>query len=439
VEKKRGWPTVRSRLENHLLPALGSMRLAEIRPRHLAHLVQQLSTTELAPRTIRQVYASIRVLFRAAVRAEVLTASPAVLGRDDLPKAADRDPEWRAGAVFSRAELEQLLGDEVIAPHDRVMAGLKGLAGLRNVEVIALRWRQWDPAAEPLGRLAVFRTKTGQPRAIPVHPVLASLLAEWKLSGWQATHGRTPTPDDLIAPRVGQPTVAQTADYALRRHHRALEQLQLRRRRGHDLRRTFITLARADGARRDVLEAITHGSRGNIVDVYTEWPWATLCEAVGCLRVQRKTGQLMVVQLAVGDEFSHTLLTRGEDVEKSAIESVLIEPPELGTNVLLHQSRGGSASRGFARLSEVNHSPRQGNRPGRFEDGEQASDGPKSAVCEKCEKKGRQRRNTAIRQAIRLLDGGDVAGARELLLQVIQPRRIGRPRDVIRSRTTAAE
>jgi hypothetical protein len=41
-----------------------------------------------------------------------------------------------------------------------------------------------------------------------------------------------------------------------------LELLGLRRRRGHDLRRTFITLAQVGGAHRDLLETITHGPRG---------------------------------------------------------------------------------------------------------------------------------------------------------------------------------
>ena len=46
---------------------------------------------------------------------------------------------------------------------------------------------------------------------------------------------------------------------------------------------------RVDGARRDVLEQITHAPRGNIVDLYTTLPWPTLCEAVQCLTVSRLT------------------------------------------------------------------------------------------------------------------------------------------------------
>jgi hypothetical protein len=40
------------------------------------------------------------------------------------------------------------------------------------------------------------------------------------------------------------------------------------------LRRTFIALAQVDGARRDLLETITHGPRGDIINVYSSLPLA---------------------------------------------------------------------------------------------------------------------------------------------------------------------
>jgi hypothetical protein len=55
--------------------------------------------------------------------------------------------------------------------------------------------------------------------------------------------------------------------------HADLDLLGLRRRRGHDLRRAFISLALADGARRDLLETVTHGPRGDIISVYNTPPW----------------------------------------------------------------------------------------------------------------------------------------------------------------------
>src|SRR6266478_1500215 len=68
--------------------------------------------------------------------------------------------------------------------------------------------------------------------------------------------------------------------------HLDLAELGLRARRGHDLRRTFVTLAQVDGAKKEILEAITHGPRGDIVSVYTSFPWPVLCAEVAKLKIR---------------------------------------------------------------------------------------------------------------------------------------------------------
>jgi len=47
-----------------------------------------------------------------------------------------------------------------------------------------------------------------------------------------------------------------------------------------NLRRTFVSLAPADGAHRDIIETVGHGPRGEIVRMYTTPPWPTVCEEV---------------------------------------------------------------------------------------------------------------------------------------------------------------
>jgi hypothetical protein len=72
-----------------------------------------------------------------------------------------------------------------------------------------------------------------------------------------------------------------------------LDLLELRRWRGHDLRRAFISLALADGARRDLLETVTHGPRGDIISVYNTPPWPALCEEVKKLRIELREGVVL--------------------------------------------------------------------------------------------------------------------------------------------------
>src|SRR4051812_48477915 len=96
--------------------------------------------------------------------------------------------------------------------------------------------------------------------------------------------GRAPGPDDLVIPsRRG---VDRSRRHSLCKFHEDLDRLGLRRRRQHDLRRTFVTLARADGARADVLETVTHGARGSVLDLYTSLPWGVVCGEVAKLRVE---------------------------------------------------------------------------------------------------------------------------------------------------------
>ena len=149
----------------------------------------------------------------------------------------------------------------------------------------------WDKGAAPKGLTPSPSLPHLPPREVPVHPTLACILAEWKLSGWQQTYGRKPARRDLIVPtRRMNMRNAKDAQVALLRD---LETLELRRRRGHDLRRSFITLALVDGARRDLLEVVTHGPRGDIVSMYSSFPWPALCAEVAKLKISIRDGELV--------------------------------------------------------------------------------------------------------------------------------------------------
>lgn len=302
ARRRRGVASVAddaARLRLHVLPVLGAMRMDAVRPRHVRDLVLEMRTAgKLAPRTMRQVIGLLHTMFKSAVIEEVVPSNPIVLERGTLPKKADKDPTWRADAIYTRDEVEMLISDERILADRRVLYGLKGLAALRHGEAAALRWSQYDAAAQPLGAIHLGKTKSGVPRSIPVHPALAKLLAAWKLGGWEATYGRRPRAEDLIVPTrnetVRQPSEAQAAllgDLAmlgLRTRAGARQN-----RRGHDLRRTFITLAQVDGADRFKLEAVTHGPRGEIIDQYTSFPWPTLCAEVAKLNVAIRKGDVL--------------------------------------------------------------------------------------------------------------------------------------------------
>lgn len=297
-----------ARLRLHIHPVLGAVLLRELRPRHVRDLLRQLRRKNsargdvLAPRTVRHCYAILHRLLHDAVVDELIDANPCVLKRGELPGKVDRDPTWRMNAIFTREEVEQVISDERVPADRRIAYALLLLGGLRFGEVAALRWRFYDPTIEPLGRLVVAfsydtkrrrekGTKADRPRQVPVHATLAKVLAAWKLAGWSQVIGRAPEPDDLIIPsRIGR---HRNVNHMLRRFHEDLDRLGLRRRRQHDLRRTFISLCLADGARKDVLRWITHGPSGDIMDLYTTLPWFTLCAEVAKLNVAFCEGTLV--------------------------------------------------------------------------------------------------------------------------------------------------
>lgn len=321
----------RSRLYNHILPVIGDILVTELRPRHVRDLVSSLCgkrkqgnrrkdgtavpTEELlAPRTVRHIYGTLRAMLNDAVADELIASNPCVL-KDELPAKRDKDRTWRRTAVFTRDEVETIISAESTPDDRRVLASMMFLGAMRFGEAAALTWRDYDATCAPLGKLVIEKsystkkrkvkgTKTENPREMPVHPTLARILAEWKLSGFERLTGRKPRPEDPIVPsRRG---AYRNVNASLRRFHEDLDRIGLRARRQHDARRTFISIARADGAVADTLHFATHGPDGDIMDDYTTMPWLALCAEVAKVRISLREGKLleMPARLAVGAESS---------------------------------------------------------------------------------------------------------------------------------------
>jgi hypothetical protein len=172
-------------------------------------------------------------------------------------------------------------------------------------------------------------------RGGPAH-ALATILAASKLSGWSAMLGRQPKPDDLLIPSREERN--RNVNHALKRFHEDLERVDLRKRRQHDARRTFITLARSDGARKDVLEWVTHGPRGDIVDLYTTLPWETLCAEVAKLRISLREGKVIALPRAAN---------AGEG--DGAYYDRYYSPPKLASSGRISSGVDGTRTRGLRR------------------------------------------------------------------------------------------
>lgn len=286
-EDERRW------IENYVLtrPWFADESLMEIRPRHLMQLIAELKTTvslatgkTLAGKSISNIYGVLRTAYRDATIAEMMPSDPCVLPHGMFARKARRRP-----APYSADEAKALIRCEKLPPDERIWIALAFLTGMREGEVCGRRWKDWARDGDPLGAIEVhsqyddqpLKTDDGdadRPRMVPVHPDLAGALTWWWSVGFELVFCRKPTLEDFVVPhRKGK---AHTKSTAYKMWRRACVAAGVENRTLHSTRRTFISLARRGGARKDVVEKITHNAAGDIVDLYTTWDWAPLCEAV---------------------------------------------------------------------------------------------------------------------------------------------------------------
>ena len=248
----------------------------------------------LAPRTIRNAANVARRALEDAVARGVLTANPLAALRGKLPAIEDKDPTARATWCLSRETVVALCTSPKLAPDVRLCNALELLTGCRFGEMAAMRWRDWDRTTQPLSRLTITRaiksvsktegrTKTGARKLVPVHPDLQRLLAAWWESGWKATYGRAPTPDDLVVPKAGAPTTPRKGTAQSKEFPNWCELVGAPRLHQHAARHSWITLVQEDGGDGTVLRWVTHAPPRDSWSNYTRVQWQRLCAEVAKL------------------------------------------------------------------------------------------------------------------------------------------------------------
>lgn len=316
-------------VDDHLVgTAVGAMPLDRARPPDFAAWVGELrdkavqrGSGTLAASTVRTIHGAVKRCLAQAVFEGLIPFNPAVLPKGKLPKLRDKVQGARRTWNFERDEVVTLISDRRLSQVKRMIYGLLFLGGPRGSEMICLRWRDYLATMEPLGCMVAERamkytkasrgakrtrfegeTKTGATKLIPVHPTLAAMLAEWRLSGWAKYYGRPPTDDDLIVP---------TRKLTIRMRETVYSELQkdcdrvgLRRRRMHGARHTFITLAVEDGAEEKFVRQITHpvpeGAEADSFQKYLRKNWPVLCREMLKLRLYRRGDELPLWKAASG-------------------------------------------------------------------------------------------------------------------------------------------
>ena len=243
-------------LRLHILPRFGQLPITAVTKAHVKELLAALREQDKALRTIRNILSTLRGLYNDAIDEEIVDDNPTDVHRKHLGPAGDKDPEWRATAMYKRDEVVRLISEPQIPPDRRVLYTICFLTGLRLGEVAGTCWRHWNPSERKLLIAHSYNrnTKTDSPREIPIHPLLDLVLQGWYDHGFERAVGWAPHRDDPIVPsprsrggngshRHREPGTMRTKNQVGKRFRRDLELAGIPHRRFHDARRTFISLA----------------------------------------------------------------------------------------------------------------------------------------------------------------------------------------------------
>jgi integrase len=231
------------RLKLHVLPRFGQARLDEIGVDDILALIGELREGGYTAWSIRSILTPLSRLFSHAVRRDVIAASPiSKLDRSERPAVWKREQR-----VLNSAEIGRLL--DAAPPRYRTLLASAILTGLRQSELLGLRWRDIDFEDE-LIRVRNALDRHGNDVALKTQHaardvILAPVLAD-ALRVQQANSAFKAPADYVFASKVGTPL--HWRNVSRRALEPALKSAGIEPLRWHDLRHTFASLLIAGGA-----------------------------------------------------------------------------------------------------------------------------------------------------------------------------------------------
>ncbi|HWQ43808.1 MAG TPA: site-specific integrase [Desulfosporosinus sp.] len=282
-------------LDTHILPKLGNIKLADLRPTHLMKFYKYLDQDgirldkkpgKLSERSQRYYHAVLSSMLEDAMKWQYIVSNPAT--RVEAPKVHKKQT-ISYDEIQSAALLEALLVEPI---KYRCLVTLALFTGLRRGELLGLEWKVIDMDK---GQLAVVKqsqytpetgivdrtTKTeSSKRLISIPPSIVALLKEYKAAQneerlkvgdlWQKS-------DRLFTTWDGKPmhpdTVSSWFNDFLNRHNEKMlieEKIPLPHIRFHDLRHTSASLMISQGVSlKNVSSRLGHSSITITADIYT--------------------------------------------------------------------------------------------------------------------------------------------------------------------------
>lgn len=239
--------------DRHLAPHFGGTSIDRIRPDDVASYIVLKSRAGLAIKTITNHLNFAHGVFQFAIKRGLIHSNPVAMC--DRPRAPYRDPDIR---FLNPDELERLLGavalDDVLGPTDHTLYVVAAMTGLRQGELVALRWRDVDFEANVVRvRRNLTRGDWGTPktrrssRAVPLAERVATALE----SHLSRSHYRADDQLVFCHPHTGKPYDASKLRERFYEHMATAGMKERCGRKGgitfHSLRHTFGTRMAAVG------------------------------------------------------------------------------------------------------------------------------------------------------------------------------------------------
>lgn len=272
---------------HHLTPHLGHFLLKQLTPQVIQAYYGK-ACRELSGRTVHHQHRVLSQALKYAVRQGLIGKNPCELV--DPPK-----PRSKVMRTLDPSEANTLI-EASEGSHYYAIIYTALSTGLRQAELLALRWRDLDLGIIPsvsVNRVlykrrgvCVFKEpKTSHSRRlVAMTPKLAAFLRDYRneLKSLYREFGKELTLDDLVFSNVeGKPLNPSSLN---REFSRILKRAGLENVRFHDLRHTFASLMLLRGAKPKVIsEALGHASVGFTMDVYSHIIQGMQSEAMALL------------------------------------------------------------------------------------------------------------------------------------------------------------
>lgn len=265
----------RMQIRRHIKPALGGVKLTDLRPHAIQGFINDMGTAGLSPASARLAYGVLRQALERAVDLDYLPKNPAA--RCTLPR-------------MERAEIKPLEDAQVI---DLLKAAQGGeieqlvtvalFTGLRMSELLGLTWEAVDFEDGTItvdkqltrqihrAKSGLFASpKNGKPRSLaPAPSVMAALKRQWARQAEQRLRAGELWSNDpglVFTDDLGRPLVQSIVDH---RFTKLCKSAGIEGARFHDLRHTYaVSAIRAGDDIKTVQGSLGHASAGFTLDRY---------------------------------------------------------------------------------------------------------------------------------------------------------------------------